>query len=394
MLKILLVLIEPPLPFGNAASRWFYVLLNELRARGHTVHVLVTSDVKSDIEKSRKVFSDDPHFFIFPFGENKGLFGKLKTYLYPQKHQFSDTFIKKLEKLNPDNYDVLHLEQTWSGWVGLKWRDKVLINVHHLQTIDLEFVQTSSWKQSLIYISWFRAEKYLLSQYPFVRSCSPRLVPYIEKWGDKKSLKVIPVGIDASLYSFIPAEKRNTKEPIVSVIGNMGWYPSYSAAQRLIKNIWPAVSSQVPEAKLKIVGWGARSALKEHLNQNRIEILENVPDIQPYFNESSLMVYPPSRGSGMKIKILESLLFGVPVVTTSEGAEGLPAQDMVHMGLCDDDQGLIERTVKILRDPILQEQLRQNGRRLVEEHCSPKVTVDAVEAMYGEILSRGRRSAR
>ena len=55
------------------------------------------------------------------------------------------------------------------------------------------------------------------------------------------------------------------------------------------------------------------------------------------------MVYAPSRGSGMKIKILEAMAFGVPVVTTSEGVEGFPAVDGVHAGVCEDDAGLIER---------------------------------------------------
>src|SRR4029453_11452473 len=62
-----------------------------------------------------------------------------------------------------------------------------------------------------------------------------------------------------------------------------------------------------------------------------------------------------SRGSGMKIKILEAMAFGVPVVTTSEGVEGLPAEDGVHAGVCDDDDGLIERAVDLLQDPGRQE---------------------------------------
>ena len=63
------------------------------------------------------------------------------------------------------------------------------------------------------------------------------------------------------------------------------------------------------------------------------------------------MVYAPSRGSGMKIKILEAMASGVPVVTTSEGVEGLPAVDGVHAGVCEDDAGLIDRTVALLEDP-------------------------------------------
>lgn len=386
-LKIMVILVEPPLPFGNAASRWFHVLITQLEQRGHAVDVLVASGVPADIEKSKKVFKDKKNFFIFPFGQGKSFFKKIFTFLYPQRYKFTEDFFKKMQELNPDNYDIIHIEQTWGGWSGLRYTEKSLINVHHLQMIDLEFVKPASFKQALLQKSWFRAEEKILSRYPYVRSCSPRLVPYIEKWGRKEVIDVVPVSLDISLYPFIPAEKRQTQQPIVTVIGNMTWYPSISAAERLLNSLWPSIKQQVPNAVLRVVGWSARESLKKYLDMPDVEVLENVPDIQPYFEEASVMIYAPSRGSGMKIKILESLAFGIPVITTHEGSEGMPSIDMVHMGLCDDDAGLIERAVKILKDPALQETLRLKGRELLISHCGPEKTVDQIEAIYAKMLA-------
>ncbi|MBY0383835.1 glycosyltransferase family 4 protein, partial [bacterium] len=341
-LTILMVLVEPPLPFGNAASRWFHVLLNGLDRRGHRVDVLVASGVDSDIEKAKKIFSQRKNFFIFPFSKKKSFFNKLYTLLFPHRYMFGEDFYKKLQELNPKNYDIIHIEQTWAGWMGFSLKNKALINVHHLQSIDLEYVIPKTFKEKWLYKSWFLAEKRILTQYPYVRICSPRLEPWIKPWGTKKILKTVPVSLDLSLYPFIPSEKRQSKAPIITVIGNMTWYPSISAAERLLTKLWPSILKQIPNAQLRVVGWSARQTLKNYLNLPNVEILENVPDIQPYFEQASVMVYAPARGSGMKIKILESLAFGIPVVTTSEGSEGLPAQDMLHMGLCDDDAGLIE----------------------------------------------------
>lgn len=385
--SILMILVEPPLPFGNAASRWFHVLLKELDRRGHRVDVLVVSSVANDIEKAKKIFSGRKNFFIFPFGKNKGLRGKLQTFLYPHRYMFTPDFYKKLAELDPKNYDILHIEQTWAGWMGFPYKHKALINVHHLQSIDLEFVQPKSLKEKWLYQSWFSAEKKILTQYPFVRICSPRLKSWIEPWGTKKLIATVPVSLDLALYPFIPKEKRRHDQFTITVIGNMTWYPSISAAERLLKNLWPEISRQVPKARLRVVGWSARTALKDYLALPKVEILENVPDIQPYFEEASVMVYAPARGSGMKIKILESLAFGIPVVTTSEGAEGLPAIDMEHLGLCEDDQGLIDRTVKILKNPDLQERLRHAGRQLLSDHCGEIKTVDQIEALYEKILT-------
>lgn len=386
-LKILILLIEPPLPFGNAASRWSHVLVNELQARGHKVDVLVASGVDSDIEKAKKVFASWPNMHIFPFERSTGLLSKIKTFLYPQKFSFNSDFMECLQKLNPESYDVIHSEITWAAWPVRKWAHKTLLNVHFLQAIDLEHVRPQTFKDKLLFKSWFLAEKKLLTEFPYIRTCSERLTEHIATWGPKPILETVPFGIDLSLYPFILKEQRQNKEPIVTLIGNMSWYPSLSAAKRLIAELWPAIKEQVPEARLRIVGWNARTALKEFLHLKDVEVLENVPDIRPYFEQASVLVYPPGRGSGMKIKIQEALAFGIPVVTTSEGAEGLPAIDMKHMGLSDNNEELIKKSVALLKDFDLQEQLRREGRQMLENHCNPKSTVDKIERLHQQIYA-------
>lgn len=386
--SILLVLIEPPLPFANAASRWFHVLLKGLDQRGHTVDVMIVSGVDSDIQKTQKVFAGRKNFFIFPFGKKRRLIDKIKTLLFPHRSIFTKDFYSKLAELDPNKYDIIHIEQTWAGWMGFPYAHKTLMNVHFLQSIDLQFAKPKTFKEWLLYKSWFYAEKMILRKYPFVRACSPRLAEAIRPLGDKKILAAVPFSLDLNLYPFIPTAKRQTKRPLITLIGSMTWYPSISAAERLLQNLWPKILAQVPDAQLRIVGWSAREALKDYLNLPHVEILENVPDIQPYFEDASVMVYAPARGSGMKMKVLESLAFGIPVVTTSEGAEGIPAVvDMVHMGLCEDDAGLIERTVRILKSPSLQEQLRTQGRELLATQCGEETTVTQIEKIYDQMLN-------
>ena len=94
----------------------------------------------------------------------------------------------------------------------------------------------------------------------------------------------------------------------------------------------------------------------------------------------------------MKIKILEALGFGVPVVTTREGVEGIPAEDGVHVGLAEDDAGLIERAVKILQTPGAQNKQRAAGRALLEAHCGPKPTLDAIEGVYQKMTAQEKNS--
>jgi glycosyltransferase involved in cell wall biosynthesis len=144
----------------------------------------------------------------------------------------------------------------------------------------------------------------------------------------------------------------------------------------------------VPQARLLIVGWNACAALKQSLGLPDVEIVENVPEIQAYFERINVFLYAPLRGSGMKIKVLEALAMGIPIVTTAEGVEGLVAEDGVHAGICEDDQGLIDRTVYLLKNPAIQNQQRRAGRQLLEQQCSPQVALDAIEQTYAEMTNR------
>jgi glycosyltransferase involved in cell wall biosynthesis len=201
----------------------------------------------------------------------------------------------------------------------------------------------------------------------------------------RAEVTTVPVGLDSSLYRYIPDDRR-AEEPVVTLIGSMGWYPGRSAAVRLLTRLWPEIKRRVPEARLQVVGWSARSMLADYLNRPDVTIEENVADVQPYFDRTGVFLYAPSRGSGMKIKILEAMAFGVPVVTTSEGVEGLPAEDGVHAGVCEDDEGLIDRTVALLGDRERQNRQRRAARDLLETHCAPAATLDAIESIYQSML--------
>jgi glycosyltransferase involved in cell wall biosynthesis len=387
-LRIVLVLIEAPVPFGNAAARWFYVLLRELVARGHRVTCFAACSKQSEMDEARRLFpAPEYDLRLYPYPERGGLWAKLETLRRPYSYMFSADLKRDLEGELAQGFDVLHLEQLWSGWLGLAHRDRALVNVHHLVWIDQEFVRPPTLRTRFDRWLMFRAERFLVRSLQRFRSCSPRLVPEMLRVNPSANITTVPVGVDPTLYPFIPDDRR-TAEPVVSVIGSMGWHPTHSAAVRLLTRLWPEIKKRVPAARLQLVGWGAKAALREYVGLPDVTIEENVPETRPYFEQTGVMLYAPGRGSGMKIKILEALGYGVPVVTTSEGVEGLPAVDGVYVGVCEDDAGLIDLTVKLLGDPAAQNRQRAAGRALLESHCGPKPTVDAIEAVYVGMIGR------
>jgi len=381
-LRIVLVMLEAPVPFGHAVARWSYVLLHELAERGHSVTAFAACGKTSEMEEARSLFPKPKYDLrLYQFSRKKGLRAKFESLRRPNSYMFSSELKRDLKADLARGFDVLHLSDIWSGWVGLRHAYRSLLSVHSLYSIDLAGVPVRGAVELLKRRMLYSAERRLVRAYPSLVTLSDRLRTGIAGLNTRAEIAVIPLGIDSTLYPFI-SDDRRPAAPVVSVIGSMNWYPTRSAAFRLMTRLWPAIKQRVPSARVQLVGWGARESMKDFAANHDVTVAENVPDTRPYFEQSSVLVYAPASGSGMKVKVLEALAYGVPVVTTYEGMEGLPAEDGVHAGVCDDDHGLVDRAVRLLTDHAAANRQRAAGRRLVETHCGPGPVVDRFEALY------------
>ena len=97
------------------------------------------------------------------------------------------------------------------------------------------------------------------------------------------------------------------------------------------------------------------------------------------------MVYAPSRGSGMKIKVMESMAYGVPVVTTWEGVEGLQYENGVQCWVAEDDEALADRISLLLTDFQARGRMREAARTLIEDHYSARPVVDRMLEIYSAV---------
>lgn len=388
--RILIVLPDPPLPFGKAASRWFYVLVRGLVERGHQVSTFAISRSAADENEARTLFladSYDLRLYREP-GPSGSLLGKCRSILRPYSYTYSPELRRDLNAELSQGFDVLHLEQLWSGYLGLQHTSRTLLHIHYLYSIDYSASRPKGVHESILRRRTLQIEPALLRRYRWITTLTPRLTDAVQSSTRSSTVRTVPFAMDLDRYPFDPAVPPE-RAPTVGLIGSFNWIPSHSAGVRLLERLWPEIKRQVPEARLQIVGRKASSALGDRVNGPDITVAEDVPDTIPYFQATDVLLYAPSEGSGMKVKILESMALGIPVVTTKDGVEGLPAIDGLHAGVSDDDAGLIERTVQLLRDPGRRQTQRLEARRLLERHCSPEPVLDALEDVYDSMGSRG-----
>jgi glycosyltransferase involved in cell wall biosynthesis len=387
--RVVMAMIEPPLPFGNAAARWYYVLLKGLVGRGHRVTAFAACSKPREIDEVRALFpAPDYDLRPYPFPPGGGLAAKWRTIRRPYSYMFGPEFRRDLGAALAGGFDVLHLEQLWAGWLGLGHAARAVVNVHYLARIDLAEAPDSGASGRLRHRMMLGAEARLLRSYPTITTLSPRLTEAVAAISPRARVSTVPLGIDASLYPFGTDEA--PRPPTLGLIGSFDWQPSYAAAERLFTRLWPEVRRHVPDARLLAVGRSAKSALARFLDAPGLEVAEDVPDTIPYFRAIDALLYAPPRGSGMKVKVLEAFALGTPVVTNADGIEGLPALDGTHAGVAEDDAGLVGRAVALLRGPALRQSRRLAARALLESHCGPGPTVDAVEAVHESIARGGR----
>jgi glycosyltransferase involved in cell wall biosynthesis len=389
-IKVLVVLPEPPLPFGGAAARWYYVLLKGLEERGHRVTAFCPCKNSTEIDQARELFGKprfDLRCYLYP--QTSRIRSKWQTLRQPYSYVFGYEMRDELQKELAQGYDVLHLEQLWTGWLGPRCPRHTLINIHNLLSIDLANQRLSALNEHARHWLMINAESRLIRKFPNITTLTDRLKKRIREINPNSEVTTIPMALDLSLYQFkIP--KPDPREPVVGLIGSFNWEPTRSAGTRLLTKLWPSIKQQVPNAKLMIVGRAAEN-LRTLGDMPDVFIHNDVPDTLPYFADAGVLLYAPSCGSGMKVKVMEAFALGVPVVTTHDGVEGLPAADGIHAGVCDDDLGLIERTVSLLRNPSTQDTLRLAGRKLLEQMCSPDLSIDSFERLYRKIMSQPHR---
>jgi glycosyltransferase involved in cell wall biosynthesis len=387
-LRIALVLHDLPLPSGSATGGWYHVLLRGLVERGHDVTAFAASARPEAIAEAHALFPA-PHYRLRCYPHARaGMRATWRALGRPRSYPFDDAFRRDVDAAVARGVDVLHLEDLWSGWVGLPHAHLALMNLHYLVAADRGDPSRGSLRDRLRDRAARRAERYLVRQYPTIRTLTPALTERVRRMNPRASVHTIPLGMDLARYPF-DGERggRPTDRLTVALIGSFEWGPTRSAAARLLTRLWPEIRRRVPDARLQIVGRAARAVLPDGPPAD-VSVHENVPDTLPYFRGADVLLYAPERASGMKVKVLEAFALGTAVVTTPDGVEGLSAVDGVHAGICADDAGLIDRCVALLGDAGRARRQRHTARALVEATCSPDATLDALEAIYATHVAR------
>lgn len=390
MVSVALALAQPPLPEGNAAGRCGLALMRGLLAHGVDVHAVAARRAFPDAAAQDEPI--DPALPVTVVGQpvrmpSKTAVAQLPRRLRAQAARIrrprgelgSGPFADMFERTARDA-DIVHLEETETGWAPGPSDTPRLLHVHYLTALDRDagHLGRRRWREVREFSS---AERRLVGRHRWLVASSPVVATRLRAIAPRATVVEVPLPLSVEDY---PQAK--VGEPVAGLIGTASWEPTYGAMIALLESVWPRVSRAAPKAELLVAGRGTDGlAGGPASNAHRVTVLGEVASGVEFLQSIAVLVYPCPRGSGAKMKVLEAMACGVPVVTTTCGAEGAPESD--GLIVCRTDEEVARATSSLVLDP---DERRQRGERarhdLRARHAPFQATAPLVD-LYAEMAA-------
>ncbi len=183
---------------------------------------------------------------------------------------------------------------------------------------------------------------------------------YISQYSGGKPVTVVPNGVDIDTFDYKP--KKHTNVLTFLYVGNFKWMENKDAADNITQNYWPVIKEKHPLAVLRIVGQHAPDG--------------PVTDIVSEFHKADVLLAPIRVGGGTKFKILESMAAGLPVITTTVGAQGLPRENL----------WIADAPSQLDIDAVLEDKLKiKKARKLIESEYNWDIIAGKLDAVWNSL---------
>ena len=182
-------------------------------------------------------------------------------------------------------------------------------------------------------------------------------------------IAVVPNGVDLDAYRL----DASAREPgTILFTGLMSYYPNVHGVRMFVEEIFPRVLRQAPHARLLVVGAEPAPAVRR-LAGDRIVVTGYVDDVRPYLERAEAYVVPLRIGGGTRVKALQAMAMGVPIVSTRVGCEGLNVEHGRHVLLADTPDEFAGSVVRLLHDGRLRASLAHDAAAFVRDYAWSRV---------------------
>jgi glycosyltransferase involved in cell wall biosynthesis len=375
-----------PYPLVAGPKTRAYYVLRHLAAAGHHVTLLsfVRVDDKPEHVAHLESFLDAVHTVAMRRSWARNIRAALVSLVTGRpaiivREEVGEMCLKVQELLATGQFDVIHSDQIPMAQYGLLGQTTGVRRVldQHNATFQiirrLAWHERSRWKRLLLQRearAFARYEVHVCQQFDhvaFVTQDDRKAL--LAQMGDRALAQdrtsVIPICVDTDTVKAVSPVRTPFR---VTHVGTMFWPPNIEGILWFWEQVWPQVQAQMPDARLTLIGKNPPDQIQVLGDQANVDVPGFVEDLTPYLAETAAFVVPLHAAGGMRVKIVDGWCWGLPIVSTTIGAEGIKVQDGENILIADTPAEFVDAIVCVLQQRHLQKRLRIKGRKWVEEH--------------------------
>ncbi|WP_287812697.1 glycosyltransferase family 4 protein [Pseudomonas sp.] len=395
-MRILWTLPYLPWPTTSGGKTRQYHLLRSLAARGHRITLLVQA--KTDVDQATRNALEPflEQLIVLP----RRPLRSLKTLMavvaapYPMLasiNGLAPQLERYFDQLLTTRWDVVQIEHSYAFEpyeAALRRHGQpFLLTEHNIESAlgAASYDRFPAWlKPFTAYDQWRyrRWEKRVFAQ-------ATQLVAVTEADAEQmqtlfqRQASVVVNGVDCPHYATVQPAFDSQR---LLFIGNYEYSPNLDAVEWAMEAIMPKVWALNPDVRLAVCGFGLPAQWRERWPDPRVDFQGFVPDLRALQEQTAVFFAPLRQGGGSKLKVLEAMAAGLPVVTTGQGVSGLAVTNGQHYLGSETADGLAHLLADAVRDPAGLRTLSDAARRYVRGHHDWAVAAAQLEHVYSRLL--------
>lgn len=391
-MKILQIAPQFPYPLDSGGKIGIYNIVKQLSRFGAEIFFVAFSRVNIPNEYL-EYFSKFCHPFVI-YENTANTLPKIVKYFLLNKPIFTEKYFTKTSRnffarlIKEIDFDIIHLDHTAmysiGRWVAEKTNKPVGLRLHNIEWLI--------WKRYLDEQKPFSPKKlFLLQQTKLLRQKEIEAIRFAKvsftctKQDRQLALELVPEanvlvaspGVDLEFWQIDENVERNTYEIVFAT--TYDWLPNVEGLRWYLDFVHPRVLQQEPNVFLTILGKNPPEFCCKYRNVNVVGYVERV---QPYYNRAGLFIVPLFVASGVRMRIYEAMAMGLPVVSTSIGAEGIEASETEGLFIADTPEDFAQKILNLVRNPQNIKIIGKQARKFIETNYSVNETIKIIYEEY------------
>lgn len=393
-MKILLLCKKVPFPLRDGESVAIHNMVTSLKKIGYEVDLL-----SFNTTKHKTIISEHPKYsyiydqlYTVPLDNSivasKALKNLFSSESYHIERFITPEFDEKLSRvLNLNTYDFVQLESVFlAPYIDTirKLSDaKIVLRTHNVETRIWSRLAKSApfLKRKYLELQCKRLEKFesiTLEKVDHIITMSNNDAVVLKEMGMLDNYSIIPISIDVSKYE---SEFKILNKKI-GFIGSLDWRPNIEGLEWFIENVWNELQKANSDIQFHVAGRAPSESLVKLMEDAKVIYQGEVRSAQNFITSNMILVVPLHSGSGLRVKILEAMSLGIPVVTTTIGAEGINVVDDESIIIADDAQQMISDIQSILIDIETYFSIANNSKQVIQQYYNSEIVAQQFNDVY------------